>query len=66
MLHSVVKPKTLPCDGEMAAVYVGIKSPVIGAFVRASNKRTVCLVDNKPVVKASKLIREMESFLLHV
>ena len=26
-----VKPKTLPCDGEMAAVYIGIKSPVINS-----------------------------------
>ena len=53
-----VKPKTLPCDGEMTAVYVGIKSPVFGSHIRASNNRTVCLVDNKPVVEAAKLIKD--------
>ena len=51
------KPKTLPCDGEMTAVYVGIKSPIISASIRASNKKAVCLVDNKPVVEAAKLIK---------
>ena len=58
LLNSGVKPKTLPCDGEMTAVYVGIKSPVISSYIRASNKRTVCLVDNKPVVEAAKLIKD--------
>ena len=53
-----VQPKTLPCDGEMSAVYVGIKSPVISSNIRASNKKTVCLVDNKPVVEASRLIKD--------
>ena len=55
---SSVKPKTLPCDGEMMAVFVGIKSPIISATIRASTKKTVCLVDNKPVVEAAKLIKE--------
>ena len=55
---SKVRPKTLPCDGEMTAVYVGIKSAAFSAFIRASNKRTVCLVDNKPVVEAAKLIKD--------
>ena len=58
MLNSNVKPKTLPCDGEMAAVYVGVKSPVFSAYIKASEKKTVCLVDNKPVVEASKLIKD--------
>ena len=53
-----VKPKTLPCDGEMTAVYVGIKSPVFSSHIRSSINRTVCLVDNKPVVEASKLIKD--------
>ena len=53
-----VKPKTLPCDGEMAAVYVGIKSPVFSSHIKSSNNKTVCLVDNKPVVEASKLIKD--------
>ena len=55
---SKVRPKTLPCDGEMTAVYVGIKSSAFSCFIRASNKRTVCLVDNKPVVEAAKLIKD--------
>merc|ERR1712079_25098 len=58
MLTSNIKPKTLPCDGEMTAVYVGIKSPIVSAYIRASDKKTVCLVDNKPVVEAAKLLRE--------
>ena len=59
MLNSdAVKPKTIPCDGEMQAVYIGIKSPVISANIRASTKKTVCLVDSKPVVEASRLIKE--------
>ena len=53
---SQIQPKTLPCDGEMTAVYVGIKSPIISANIRASNKKTVCLVDSKPVVEAARLI----------
>ena len=53
-----VRPKTLPCDGEMAAVYVAVKSPVFSSHIRANTNRTVCLVDNKPVVEASKLIKE--------
>ena len=55
---SPIQPKTLPCDGEMMAVYVGIKSPVFSANIRSSDKKTVCLVDNKPVVEASKLLKE--------
>ena len=55
---SQIKPKTLPCDGEMMAVYVGIKSPIISANIRASSKKTVCLVDNKPVVEAAKLLKD--------
>ena len=54
---SNVQPKILPCDGEMTAVYVGIKSPIINATIKASNKKTVCLVDNKPVVEAARLIK---------
>ena len=55
---SKVRPKTLPCDGEMMAVYVGVQSPVISSNIRASNKKTVCLVDNKPVVEAAKLLKD--------
>ena len=53
-----VKPKTFPCDGEMAAVFIAVKSPTFSTHIRASNKRTVSLVDNKPVVEAAKLIKD--------
>ena len=58
MINSEVRPSTLPCDGEMTAVFVAAKSPTFSSHIRASNKRTVSLVDNKPVVQAAKLIRE--------
>ena len=58
MITGQVKPKTLPCDGEMTAVYVGIKSPLISSHIKASDKQTVCLVDNKPVVEAARLIKD--------
>ena len=57
MLNAEVKPKTLPCDGEMSAQFVAAKSPTFSSHIKASNKRTVSLVDNKPVVEASKLIK---------
>ena len=50
LLTAEPKPKTLPCDGEMSAVFVAVKSPTFSAHIRASSKRTVSLVDNKPVV----------------
>ena len=50
-------PKTCPCDGEMSAVFVAIKSPTFSSHIRASSKRTVSLVDNKPVVQAASLLK---------
>ena len=58
MIKSDVRPKTFPCDGEMSVVFVAAKSPTFSSHIRASTKRTVSLVDNKPVVQASKLIRD--------
>ena len=52
-----VKSKTFPCDGEMSAVFVAVKSPTFSTHIRASNKRTVSLVDSKPVVEAARLIK---------
>ena len=53
-----LQPKTRPCDGEMGAVFVAIKSPTFSSHIRASTKRTVSLVDNKPVVQAAALLKK--------
>ena len=53
-----LQPKTRPCDGEMCAAYVAIKSPTFSAHIRASTKRAVTLVDNKPVVQAAALLKK--------
>ena len=57
LLNIETRPKTLPCDGEMSAVYVAVKSPTFSSHIRASTKRTVSLVDNKPVVQAAGLLK---------
>ena len=57
MLEADPKPKTLPCDGEMSALYVALKSPTFSNHIRASSKRTVALVDSKPVVQAAGLLK---------
>ena len=36
LLTAEPKPKTLPCDGEMSAVYVAVKSPTFSSHMRAS------------------------------
>ena len=57
MLEAEPRPKTIPCDGEMSAQYVALKSPTFSNHIRASSKRTVSLVDSKPVVEASALLK---------
>ena len=57
LYETEIKPKTLPCDGEMGAQFVAVKSPTFSSHIRASNKRTVSLVDNKPVVQAASLLK---------
>ena len=57
LLTAEPRPKTLPCDGEMTAVFVGVKSPTFSSHMRASTKRTIALVDNKPVVEAAALLK---------
>jgi hypothetical protein len=57
LLTAEPRPKTLPCDGEMSAVYVAVKSPTFSSHMRASTKRTISLVDNKPVVEAAALLK---------
>ena len=64
MINSEVRPSTLPCDGEMTGVFVAAKSPTFSSHIRASNKRTVSLVDKKPVVQIANLIREGKIFIL--
>ena len=46
-----------PCDGEATAVFVASKSPAFSTPIRASIKKTLALVDNKPVVEAANLLK---------
>jgi hypothetical protein len=58
LINAEPRPKTLPCDWEMSAVYVAVKSPTFSSHMRASTKRTISLVDNKPVVEAAALLKK--------
>ena len=49
--------RILPCDGEAMAAYVAAKSPVFSVPIRASEKKTISLVDSKPVYEASNLLK---------
>ena len=46
-----------PCDGEAAATYVAGKMPAFSVPIKASTKKTLALVDSKPVSDAAKLLR---------
>ena len=46
----------LPCDGEAIAHYIAAKCPQMSTPIKASNKRTISLIDNKPVYEASKFL----------
>ena len=45
-----------PCDGEAAAVFVAAKSPAFRVPIKAARKRTLALVDSKPLMEAAKLL----------
>jgi hypothetical protein len=47
----------LPCDGEATAHYVAAKCANFSLPIKASNLRTISLLNNKPVVDASKLLK---------
>ena len=39
MLEAEPRPQTIPCDGEMSAQYVALKSPTFSNHIRASSRR---------------------------
>ena len=48
----------LPCEGEATAQYVAGKCPYINTYILASNLKTISLLDNKPTVQASNLLKQ--------
>ena len=48
----------MPCEGETSAVYIAAKCPIFNLPIKASNQRTVCLVDNKTTCQAAKLLQQ--------
>ena len=48
----------LPCEGETLAHYVAAKCPNFSTPIRASNLKTISLLDNKTVCEASKLLKK--------
>ena len=48
----------LPCEGETLAHYVAAKCPNFSTPIRASNKKTISLLDNKTVCEASRLLKK--------
>ena len=48
----------LPCDGEATAIYVAGKCPYISCHILSSTKKTVALLDSKPVVQAANLLKQ--------
>ena len=47
-----------PCDGEATAVYVAAKNPAFRTPILASLKKTLALVDSKPLMEAAKLLKQ--------
>ena len=48
----------LPCEGKTLAHYIAARCPNFSTPIRASNKKTISLVDNKTVCEASKLLKK--------
>ena len=48
----------MPCDGETCAVYIAAKCATFSLPIKAANKRTICLVDNKTSCQAAKLLQQ--------
>ena len=48
----------LPCEGEAAAQFVAGKCPFINTYILASQLKTISLLDNKPTVQASNLLKQ--------
>ena len=47
-----------PCEGEAIACYVAARCPFFNSYILASNKKTIALLDNKPVVQAANLLEQ--------
>ena len=47
-----------PCEGEAIACYVAAKCPFLNCYIIASSKKTIALLDNKPVVQAANLLNQ--------
>ena len=46
-----------PCDGEAIATFVAAKAPAFRIPILASAKKTLALVDSKPLMEAAKLLK---------
>ena len=47
-----------PCDAETATAVIALKSSHFSSFIRESKNPTICLVDSKTMVQASKLLKK--------
>ena len=47
-----------PCDGEATASFVAAKTPTFRIPIKASLKKTLALVDSKPLMEAAKLLNQ--------
>ena len=47
-----------PCDGEATASYVAAKTATFSIPIKASLKKTLALVDSKPLMQAAKLLNQ--------
>ena len=47
-----------PCDGEAIACFVAAKCPFFNSYIMSSTKRTIALLDSKPVVQAAHLLNQ--------
>ena len=50
--------KLQACDGEATAVFVAAKTSTFRIAIKASSKKTLALVDSKPLVDAAKLLNQ--------
>ena len=48
----------LPCDGEATAIYVAAKCAYFSTHILSSIKKTIALLDSKPVVQAANLLKQ--------
>ena len=47
-----------PCDAETATAVIALKSPHFSSFIRESKFPTICLVDSKTLVQASRMLKK--------